>query len=65
MDDDDAEQEEEEEGGQLAIDEDATNCSSGQIEPEIDVTNVSNSNCDLIRHSEDGTEATDLRRRYD
>lgn len=47
------------------MNEDERNCSEAQNEEaEIDVTNVSNSNCDLIRHSNEGV-PTDLRRKYD
>lgn len=44
----------------------SSSSSNGHHEPEIDVTNVSNSNCDLIRHSEERpvATATDLRK-YD
>lgn len=54
--------------------EDARNSSAGSNEPEIDVTNVSNSNCDLIRHNGNGVEEsnagagtapTDLRLKYE
>lgn len=55
--------------------EDARNSSAGSNEPEIDVTNVSNSNCDLIRHNGNGvveesnagagTAPTDLRLKYE
>lgn len=60
--------EEEDNEEQQDIHEDKRNCSGsseGQNEEaEIDVTNVSNSNCDLIRHSNEGVPA-DLRRKYD
>lgn len=50
------------------MNEDERNCSgrseAQNEEAEIDVTNVSNSNCDLIRHSNEGV-PTDLRRKYD
>lgn len=55
--------------------EDARNSSAGSNEPEIDVTNVSNSNCDLIRHNGNGVveesiagagpAPTDLRLKYE
>ena len=50
-------------------DDEEGNCSSSSSghEPEIDVTNVSNSNCDLIRNSSssESNGAADLRRKYD
>lgn len=61
-------EEDENEERQDMNEEDERNCSGsseGQNdEAEIDVTNVSNSNCDLIRHSNEGV-PTDLRRKYE